>query len=140
LRVEEIGEAPPGGWIVEDKYDGIRAQIHKEGGEVRIFSRGQGEVQGRFPDVVETLVRLQGAFLLDGEIVAGDGERILPFRMLQRRLGRRHLSPSLLAEYPCRYVAFDLLFQEGTSLFDTPLIERRRRLEALAVEVSQPEP
>lgn len=130
-NVDELQNPAVERWMVEDKYDGMRAQVHKQGDTLRIFSRTREDVHEQFPDLVKPLLALRGAFLLDGEIIAGTRERLLGFGILQRRLGRRRIAPAVLKQYPCRYVAFDLLYYDGEAIFDAPLAERRARLESL---------
>jgi DNA ligase-1 len=131
----EIVAAMPGTphVVVEDKYDGVRAQAHKEGDRVELYSRTLDPVTHRFPEIVAALAALPGAFVLDGEAVAYDAAagRCLPFADLQKRLGRKTVSPALLAGTPVAFMAFDLLYQDGTPLLDRPLTERRTRLAAL---------
>src|SRR5947209_12128423 len=114
--------------FADDKYDGIRAQIHTGGGEVRIYSRTLDDVTHRFPEFAAAALQLGHAVILDGEIVAFR-DRILPFAVIQTRLGRRKVSETLLAEAPVAFFAFDLLFLDGTALFETPLRARVARLE-----------
>jgi DNA ligase-1 len=118
------------GALADDKYDGIRAQIHSDGGEVRIYSRTLDNVTHRFPEI-ETAARALGrSVILDGEIVAFS-DRILPFAVIQTRLGRRKVSEKLLHDAPVAYFAFDLLYLDGEALFELPLRERLSRLKAL---------
>lgn len=125
--------------IAEDKYDGIRAQLHVSAGRVELFSRGSSTVTGSFSDIVGPLAKSEAAFVLDGEIVpmriAADGAQItLPFSSLQKRLGRKTLTPRMLREAPCVYVAFDCLFDGADLLIDRPLRVRRERLAAIAAQ------
>lgn len=115
--------------LADDKYDGIRAQIHTDGTQVRIYSRTLDDVTHRFPEVEEAARALGRSAILDGEIVAFS-DRVLPFATIQKRLGRRVVSAKLLAEAPVVYFAFDLLYLDGEVLFETPL---RERLHNLAV-------
>jgi DNA ligase-1 len=85
-----------------------------------------------FPDVVEAVRALPGEFLLDGEIVPWCDGCVLPFAHIQRRLGRKTLTPKVLRENPAAFVAFDLLYRDGELLMDRPLSERRERLHDLA--------
>ena len=128
-----------GAALVEDKYDGIRAQAHKRGREARLFSRTLDEVK-EFPELLAPLEALPGEFILDGEVVGWRGGRALPFTDFQTRLGRRQseaqgeLWPGLPideADVPVVYVVFDLLYCDGDLLIEAPLSERRRRLETL---------
>jgi DNA ligase-1 len=112
---------------VEDKYDGIRAQAHISGGEVRIFSRTRDEIAESFPELPPVLAVLSHDAILDGEIVAWnpDGKgRALPFSALQRRLGRKKVSDQLMREVPVAYLVFDALYADGELLLDRPLQER----------------
>lgn len=116
---------------VEDKYDGIRCQVHKVGGRVAIYSRDLKEVTATFPEIVRAAGRLEADVILDGEIVAMRGDQVLPFAELQRRLGRQEADLFLGTEIPVTYVVFDLLWLNGQSLLEAPLAQRRARLEAL---------
>jgi len=118
-------------WLVEDKFDGIRLQAHKDGETVRLFSRTLNDVSHSYPEVVAALAALPGRFVLDGELVARRDGAVLPFRALQARLQRKDVPEALLAEVPVAYVAFDALAIGDTFLLDEPLRERRRLLETL---------
>jgi DNA ligase-1 len=121
-------ELAHGSWIVEDKYDGIRAQAHKHAGRAQLFSRTRSEIGASFPEIVAAIAALDGSFVLDGEIVARRNGAVLPFRALQTRLQRKDPPAELLAEVPVAYFAFDALAQENRFLLDEPLAERRARL------------
>lgn len=126
----EIVAALGAGAYADDKYDGIRAQIHTDGNEVRIYSRTLDNVTHRFPEV-ETAARALGrSVILDGEIVAFSG-KILPFAIIQKRLGRRKITDALLRDVPVAFFAFDLLFDEGNVLFEMPLRQRLMRLREI---------
>ncbi len=118
---------------VEDKYDGIRAQAHCAGGQVRIFSRTLDEVTPSFPELVGGLSELSGEVILDGEIVAWhnnqDGGHAMPFSEIQKRLGRKLVSRKMMAEGPVAYVVFDVIYAEGELTLDKPLSERAQILE-----------
>lgn len=126
----EIFGDEPSAMLIEEKYDGIRAQAHIGEGGVRIFSRTLDEVT-EFPELRPALATLAGELILDGEILAWHGSQPLPFTELQKRLGRKQMDLFLAEEIPVRYVAFDLLYQDGALLLDVPLAARRRRLEKL---------
>jgi len=120
-------------WI-EDKYDGIRAQLHIEvGGDVRLFSRDLNDVTRSFPEVVEAAaeLRAEAPIVIDGELVPWRSGSVLDFASLQTRLGRVRPSKALLAEVPVVLVAFDLLHHRGRDLLEVPLRERRSELDAL---------
>jgi DNA ligase-1 len=125
--------------LVEDKYDGIRAQAHCSGGEVRIFSRTRDEITESFPELPDTLAGLPKDAILDGEIVAwsylaaesGETGRALPFSALQQRLGRKKVSGEMMRRVPVAYLVFDVLYAGGELLIDRPLHERSRLLDEL---------
>jgi DNA ligase 1 len=120
--------------LVEEKYDGIRAQVHKdESGKVRIFSRTLDEIT-EFPELVQPISGLPGKLILDGEILAWRDTRPLPFTELQKRLGRKHMDLFIQNDIPVKYVAFDLLYQDGELLLDEPLMKRKIRLESLLAD------
>jgi DNA ligase-1 len=122
---------------VEDKYDGIRSQLHKKGAEVRLYSRDLHDVSGQFPEVVEGALRQPWDGILDGELLGYRDGAALPFRLLQNRLGRKQPSAELLASTPVVFVAFDLLaIGSGRRGRVEPLLrlslrERRERLDGL---------
>ncbi len=118
-------------WIVEDKYDGIRAQAHVRNGDVRLFSRRLNDVTASYPEVASALQAVSGDAILDGEIVAARDGRVLPFRSLQARLQRKTIDEELQRDVPIAYVAFDLLARGGELLLDEPLAVRRERLADL---------
>ena len=127
----------PTGALVEEKFDGIRAQAHKRGTHVEISSRSLDRVV-EFPELLEPIRRVPGDFILDGEIIGWRDGRALPFTELQQRLGRKHIdlfTPSLL---PVSFVAFDVLFLDGRELLDSPLVERRLQLTELLSAAEQP--
>jgi DNA ligase 1 len=117
---------------VEDKYDGIRCQLHRAGGRVVLYSRDLNDVTEQFPEVAEAAAHIPDV-ILDGEILAFREDRVLPFHDLQNRLGRRSPSAAMREAVPVIYVAWDLLLHRDESLLDMPLRERRRRLEDLAL-------
>ncbi|MGH2499906.1 MAG: ATP-dependent DNA ligase, partial [Candidatus Limnocylindria bacterium] len=131
LDVAEVAKrfAPP--YVVEDKYDGVRAQAHKAGERVELYSRTFDRVTDRFPELVEPLRALPGSFVLDAEILSLREGRALPFTQFQRRLGRKAVGAELVAALPATLVAFDILERDGAPLLDQPLEERSAVLRAL---------
>jgi DNA ligase-1 len=127
----EIRRSIPGMFFVEDKYDGIRAQVHKDGDRLALYSRTLDEITQRFPELHAALQALPGEFILDGEVLAARNGRILPFKDLQARLGRKTVSAEVQSLTPVILVAYDLLYLNGEVLLEQPLAERRARLEAL---------
>jgi DNA ligase-1 len=124
----DIARTMPTEFLVEDKFDGIRAQAHVENGRVAIYSRTMDEITHRFPELVEPLRALPLDVIIDGEIVPANNEAILPFSELQKRLGRKTVGTQLLQAVPVVLVAYDLLYASGKILIDEPLGERRRIL------------
>lgn len=127
----EIRKSIPGAFFVEDKYDGIRAQIHKSGDRIAMYSRTLDDIGHRFPELHAPLLALPGEWIVDGEVLAAVAGRILPFKALQTRIGRKDVSDDLLASTPAILVAYDLLYQDGEVLLDEPFVARRERLERL---------
>ena len=147
---------------VEDKYDGIRAQLHRHESDVRLYSRDLHEIGNQFPEVVEGARDLAWDGILDGEILGYRDGTVLPFIALQARLGRKSPSAAIRAEVPAIFVAFDALglspdgAAQGSNgngghgaspeaveagdaveaLLREPLEDRRRRLEALRLPLA----
>ena len=124
-------------WIVEDKYDGIRAQAHVFDGRAVLYSRTMNDVTHSYPEIARALAVQQHGLILDGEIIAARDGRVLPFRTLQARLQRKEIAPSLLADVPLQYVVFDVLAINDALLIDEPLAERRARLNDALVTGAQ---
>ncbi len=118
-------------WLAEWKWDGIRAQIIRRGGETLVWSRGDEMISEAFPELVEAGESLEEGTILDGEILAWRGDGPLPFAKLQRRLGRKQVSSRTRAEFPIAFVAYDLLESGGSDLRPQPLDDRRQKLEVL---------
>ncbi len=130
---------PAGDWLVEWKYDGIRAQVVKRAGQVWIWSRGEELVTERFPEVVAMAQAWPDGTVLDGEILVwpAGSERLAPFSLLQQRIGRKNLTKKVLAEAPVTFLAYDLLEQGGIDRRESAQHLRRAMLDALAVAVPQ---
>lgn len=132
--------------LVEDKYDGIRAQVHcggKNHPQVRIFSRTLDEISESFPELPPALLAFSDPVIVDGEILAWrsekhDGQmtgRALPFSELQKRLGRKKVSQELVKQVPAAYVVFDVLYAGEELLIEKPLHERKKILEQIFASV-----
>ena len=128
---EAYAELSDGEWLVEDKYDGIRAQAHLRGGAVRLFSRRLNDITASYPEVESAFASISGDAIFDGEILAMRDGNVLPFRALQARLQRKSIDDGLLREVPLVYVAFDLLALGDELLIDEPLAARRQRLASV---------
>src|SRR5437588_3024312 len=137
--VADRGPAPttPATIYVEDKFDGIRAQLHASRARAEIFSRDLKRITGQFPEIAEQAREFSEEVILDGEIIAFAEDRKLTFFDLQKRLGRKtdalDLFETSSADVPVIFVAFDLLFLDGRSLLRTPLRERRELLRSLTL-------
>jgi DNA ligase-1 len=120
---------------VEDKFDGIRAQLHRSGERVEIFSRDLRRITGQFPELAEQAVKFDQDLIADGEIIAFAEGRRLTFFDLQKRLGRKDENADLFAgaaaDVPVAFVIFDLLWLNGRSLLGMPLRDRREQLGTL---------
>ncbi len=117
----------------EEKYDGVRCQLHRAGERVELFSRDLKETTAAFPELAEHAPSLGHDVLFDGEVLAHRDGRVLRFFELQRRLGRKVVGADMRRDVPVALVIFDLLWLDGRSLLDEPLAERRRLLEGLEV-------
>lgn len=118
-------------WQAEFKWDGIRGQFIKRNDEVFIWSRGEELVNPQFPELVEALSRLEGNFVLDGEILAVKDDEVLNFNELQKRLNRKTISAKMMKEIPINTFVYDILELEGEDLREKPMVERRLILEEL---------
>ncbi len=127
--VESLGDIKD--WLVEWKWDGIRGQIIRRSGQSFVWSRGEEPMLERFPELPGPSGALPDGTVLDGEILAWNETGVLPFSEMQRRIGRKTIGKKLLAEVPVRFVAFDLLEENGIDIRKLPFSKRRRRLEAL---------
>ncbi len=130
---EDVMKRVGGEAWVEDKYDGIRGQVHKRGGTIVLYSRDLRDVTVQFPEIVAAAKKIPHDLLLDGEVLAHRDGQVLPFFQLQHRLGRKTQGAALLQEIPVVFVAFDLLFLDGQELLLQPLRERRAALEGLGL-------
>jgi DNA ligase-1 len=131
FQPDDLSKAtPPEAWV-EDKYDGVRCQLHRVKERIVLYSRDLKEVTHAFAEVARAAARLSSDVVLDGELVAMRDGRALPFAHLQRRLGRREADLFLNEEVPVTYVIFDLLWIDGRPLMDEPLRVRRARLEGI---------
>lgn len=117
-------------WL-EDKLDGIRAQLHCSGGRTAIYSRDLRDITATFPEIASAA---RGEFVLDGEIVAWRNGRALPFFELQKRLGRTERDLFMREEVPVTFAAFDVLWIDGRSIFREPLSARRAHLDSLSLQ------
>ena len=129
---------PPADWIVEWKWDGIRAQLVKRAGAVWLWSRGEELVTERFPELAVLGEALPDGTVLDGEIAVWREDKVQPFAELQKRIGRKTLGAKLLREIPVVLLAYDILEWEGRDLRALPQSERRALLDELVTRVQHP--
>ena len=127
---EAVARMGADAWV-EDKYDGIRCQLHRRGERVALYSRDLHDVTRQFPEITQAAASLSRDVILDGEVLAFDQGRVLPFAALQTRLGRVKPDAAIMSTAPVVYVAWDVLLDGEDVLLDTTLRERRSRLEAL---------
>ena len=125
-------------WLVEWKWDGIRAQLVRREGTTSIWSRGEELVTERFPELAALGDVLPDGTVIDGEIVVVRGDRVAPFAALQTRIGRKSLSARILAEAPVVLLAFDVLELDFEDLRNVAQEGRRARLAELVSAVANP--
>lgn len=125
-----LARLTPPVWL-EEKYDGIRCQIHKVGARVELYSRDLHRVTDQFPDLARAAADVGCDFIADGELLAWRHGRALPFAELQKRLGRKGDDFFLGDEIPVSLSLYDLLWVDGHALLKHALRERRRHLEAI---------
>jgi DNA ligase-1 len=118
-------------YMMEWKWDGIRAQLIRRSGQTFVWSRGEERLDGRLPEIELAAKQVIGDFVLDGEVLAWRSDRPLPFSELQRRIGRKTVGKKILEDVPVIFMAFDLLELDGRDLRGEPLHQRRVALETL---------
>jgi DNA ligase-1 len=128
----ELGQ--PQEWLIEWKYDGIRAQLVRRAGRSWLWSRGEELIAESFPDVLQSFEGLPDGSVLDGEVVVWRDDTPAPFALLQKRISRKRLTERVLQEAPARFIAFDLLEWQGEDWRTRPQHERRALLERVAAE------
>jgi DNA ligase-1 len=128
-RLEDL--ADPAHWFIEDKFDGIRSQVHFDHGMARIFSRGMEEITNAFPEIVAAWKNRPGQGIVDGELLAWRDGRALNFNVLQQRIARKNVRASLLQQVPVIFVGYDALLHNAALLLKEPYETRRAALEAI---------
>jgi len=129
LNAEPQTLGPTDNWLVEWKYDGIRAQLVRRHNQSWLWSRGEDLITDRFPEVAA--IPLAEGTVIDGEILIWHGELPASFADLQKRIGRKTISAKMLDELPAVLVAYDLLEHEGKDLRSMPQSTRRALLETI---------
>jgi len=135
-RLPDIGEIltkMDGTAALEYKYDGMRTQIHKNGKEIKIFSRGSEETTGQFPDIVKNALNTfkDDSLILDGEAVPFNPETgdLYPFQVVSQRRGRKYDLDQMSDDIPIVVFLFDILYKNGEALHNLPYLQRRKILE-----------
>ena len=143
----EAALGPPENWLVEWKWDGIRAQLVRRAGQVWLWSRGEELVTDRFPELAALGEALPDGCVIDGEIVVwrrdveatDDPGKVQPFADLQKRIGRKTIGAKLLRDVPVVLLAYDLLEFEGQDARGKRQLERRALLSELIAQMSHPQ-
>ena len=130
---------PSSDWLVEWKWDGIRAQLVKRDGQIWIWSRGEELITDRFPELRALAEHLPDGTVLDGEIVVWKENRVQAFALLQQRIGRKTLSAALLSKLPVVLLVYDLLEWQETDLRLKTQLVRRVQLEKIVTDCAQPQ-
>jgi len=136
IPVASLGAASE--WLVEWKWDGIRAQLVRRGGTTCVWSRGEELVTERFPELAAAGALVPDGTVIDGEIVVMKDGNVAPFAALQTRIGRKLLSARILASAPVVLLAYDLLEDHGQDLRNLPQHERRARLARVVAATNAP--
>jgi DNA ligase-1 len=136
IPVASLGAASE--WLVEWKWDGIRAQLVRRGGTTCVWSRGEELVTERFPELAAAGALVPDGTVIDGEIVVMKDGNVAPFAALQTRIGRKLLSARILASAPVVLLAYDLLEDHGQDLRNLPQHERRARLARVVAAANAP--
>lgn len=118
----------PADWLIEWKWDGIRAQLVRRGGTVHLWSRGEELITHRFPEIAAAATRLADGTVLDGEVLAFRDGAPLPFSALQQRIGRQKQVAQMARAVPVVFMAYDILEDEGVDVRAMPLVDRRERV------------
>jgi len=118
-------------WLVEWKWDGIRAQLVRRKGQTWLWSRGEELITHRFPEITAAATHLPDGTVLDGEVLAFQHDRPLPFSALQQRIGRQKQVAQIMQAVPAVFVAYDVLEAGGRDLREAPISERRATLKTI---------
>lgn len=122
-------------WQAEWKWDGIRAQLIRRQGQTFIWSRGEDLITDRFPELEEESKLLPDGTVLDGEILPWKEANVMPFAMLQQRIGRKNVGKRMLQDVPVILMAYDLLELNSTDIRDQPMATRRELMVKLLMGI-----
>jgi DNA ligase-1 len=123
-------------WQCEWKWDGIRAQLVKRAGQVHLWSRGEELITMRFPEIADAATSIGDGTVLDGEVLAFQDDRPLPFAALQQRIGREQHVARKARDVPVVFMAYDILERDGADVRELPLSVRRAALEQTVAAVA----
>lgn len=135
-EVESLGD--PAQWQAEWKWDGIRGQMIKRNNEFFVWSRGEELMTDRFTEYALIKDLLPEGLVIDGEIIAAEGDKPLPFALLQKRIGRTKLTKKIMQEAPVAFFAYDILEHNGSDIRQQPLRSRRSLLKEVVEQVDHP--
>jgi DNA ligase-1 len=145
VEVIERELGPAWGWVAEWKWDGIRAQLIRRNRladesphRAMLWSRGEEEIAESFPEILAAAGELPDGTVLDGELVAYENSRPLPFQELQRRLQRKQRDALLFKDVPVVFIAYDLLEHRAEDAREQPLAQRRQLLESIVNTIGTP--
>jgi DNA ligase-1 len=126
-------------YVAEEKFDGMRCQLHVSGDQIQIFSRDLNEITHSFPEIVQFFAE-KGLpeLVLDGEICVFKDDTILPFQLLQKRMGLKKPSKKILEQYPTVLISYDVLYHDGNPIFEHSLGNRRELLSELSEKHNLP--
>jgi DNA ligase-1 len=132
-------DADLSGYLAEEKFDGMRCQLHVDGSKVMLYSRDLNDISGAFPEISKLFaVKSMPATVLDGEICVFFNDTIQPFQLLQKRMGVKKPTQKLLQTCPVIFIAYDVLYCGGRPLFQEPLHRRRLLLEQVCQDHELP--
>ena len=118
-------------WLVEWKWDGIRAQLIRRAGSTWLWSRGEELITPRFPEIAAAATHLPDGTVLDGEVLAFRDGRPMLFSALQQRIGRQKQIAQIMRTVPVVFVTYDLLERDALDIRGEPLTRRREALTEL---------
>jgi DNA ligase 1 len=122
-------------YIAEEKFDGLRCQIHISGGDAVLFSRDHNDISSSFPDIISIFTgKKMPDTVMDGVLCIFRDKTIQPFGQLQKRINLKKPSAEVLEQHPVIFIAFDVMYTAGRVVFELPLVQRRLLLEQISEE------
>ncbi|NSX55217.1 ATP-dependent DNA ligase [Parasulfitobacter algicola] len=132
-EAQDLGDVTE--WSAEYKWDGIRGQLILRDGQHFLWSRGEDLMTDRFPELAQLVDFVPPGTVIDGEVLAWQGDAPLPFSALQKRIGRKTVPKKLLSEAPVVLKAYDLLEWQGQDIRDWSFKKRRAQLADMIVDL-----